>query len=142
LDLSGIDWVIVGGGSDILAKIFEVEWALNLRRECEERGIAFFLKQLGRRPIFDRNPLFLANGHGQNTLAMQCALISCRQLPRPSSPCPAANTQRFGHCPRLRVNLRLQDLCVLTNRSHLMECGVGTFLSMVGVSVREKVRLQ
>lgn len=64
LNLEGIDWLIVGGGSDILANVFEVEWALHLRRECEERGISFFLKQLGRKPLFNARPLLLDDGHG------------------------------------------------------------------------------
>jgi len=64
LNLEGIDWLIVGGGSDILAHTFAVEWALNLRRACEENGIAFFFKQLGRRPLFNGKPLLLADGHG------------------------------------------------------------------------------
>jgi protein gp37 len=64
LNLEGIVWLIVGGGSDSLANVFEVEWALNLRRACEENGIAFFFKQLGRRPLFNGKPLLLADGHG------------------------------------------------------------------------------
>jgi protein gp37 len=64
LNLEGIDWVIVGGGSDILANVFEVEWALNLRRECTDWEIAFFLKQLGHRPLFNGTPWLLADGHG------------------------------------------------------------------------------
>lgn len=64
LNLEGISWVIVGGGSDILADGFEVEWALNFQHECAERGSAFFLKQLGRRPLFNGKQLHMTNGHG------------------------------------------------------------------------------
>lgn len=64
LDLRGIDWVITGGGSDILAEPFHVEWALNLRDQARTLEAAFFLKQLGRRPFFGGQPLDLADPHG------------------------------------------------------------------------------
>jgi protein gp37 len=62
--LEGIDWVIAGGGSDVLAEPFQVEWALDLRSRCAAAGVAFFLKQLGRRPCFEGKPLQLRDGHG------------------------------------------------------------------------------
>jgi len=64
LDLTGIDWAIVGGGSDTLAEPFHVEWALGLRDQCRKSGTAFFLKQLGKNPIFKGQPLELEDGHG------------------------------------------------------------------------------
>lgn len=64
LDLKGIDWVIVGGGSDTLAPAFHVEWALDLRRRCTAAGTAFFLKQLGRHPIAGGIELKLDDSHG------------------------------------------------------------------------------
>lgn len=64
LDLDGIDWVIVGGGSDTLAEPFLVEWALELQTQCRATGAAFFLKQLGRRPFRHGIPLPLVDKHG------------------------------------------------------------------------------
>lgn len=64
LDLTGIDWAIAGGGSDILAESFHMEWALQLLSRCRETGTAFFLKQLGRNPFFKGQPLKLRNQHG------------------------------------------------------------------------------
>jgi len=64
LDLRDIDWLIVGGGSDVLAESFHVEWALDLREQCNASGTAFFLKQLGRHPFYQGNPLKLQNPHG------------------------------------------------------------------------------
>ncbi len=64
--LQGVDWVIVGGGSDVLAEPFHVEWALEVNDRCAEVGLAFFLKQLGRRPLYRGSPLKLANKHGGN----------------------------------------------------------------------------
>lgn len=64
LDLQGIDWIIVGGGSDVLAEPFHLEWALDLREQCRDRGVAFFLKQLGKRPVYAGEPIQLSNPHG------------------------------------------------------------------------------
>lgn len=64
LDLEGIDWVIVGGGSDTLAPEFHVEWAHDLREQCAAVGTAFFLKQLGRHPFVAGTALKLKDGHG------------------------------------------------------------------------------
>jgi len=64
VDLTDIDWVIAGGGSDILAEPFHLEWALQLRDCCRESGTAFFLKQLGRNPTFQGQVLSLMDHHG------------------------------------------------------------------------------
>jgi len=64
LNLAGIDWVIVGGGSDVLAEPFHVEWALELRDRCRASGTAFFLKQLGRNAWFQNLPYALVDEHG------------------------------------------------------------------------------
>jgi protein gp37 len=47
LDLSGIDWVIVGGESGSQARKIEKEWVLNIQRQCAEQGVPFFFKQWG-----------------------------------------------------------------------------------------------
>ena len=47
LDLSGIGWVIVGGESGTDARHVRKEWVLDIRRQCEEWGTAFFFKQWG-----------------------------------------------------------------------------------------------
>ncbi|MCB1207298.1 MAG: DUF5131 family protein [Verrucomicrobiae bacterium] len=65
LDLGGIDWVILGGESGASKenlRPFALEWAEELRDHCRTRGVAFFLKQLGGRPIRDGRPLELAVG--------------------------------------------------------------------------------
>lgn len=66
LDLTGIDWVIVGGesGSREVVEPFQVEWALELREHCRKAGVAFFLKQLGSSPFVNGNPLALSDPHG------------------------------------------------------------------------------
>lgn len=47
LDLSGIHWVIVGGESGPKARPMKQEWVLNVKRQCESQGAAFFFKQWG-----------------------------------------------------------------------------------------------
>jgi protein gp37 len=64
LDLTGIDWVIAGGGSDILAKPFHIEWAIRMKDECRRDGVAFFLKQLGRHPFYQGKPIEGMGVHG------------------------------------------------------------------------------
>ena len=64
LDLTGIDWLIVGGGSDTLAEPFHVEWALDLQQQCRAAGVACFIKQLGRNPFYQGKSLPLVDKHG------------------------------------------------------------------------------
>ncbi len=47
IDLTGIDWVIVGGESGPHARPMEKDWVLNIRQQCEEAHVAFFFKQWG-----------------------------------------------------------------------------------------------
>ena len=47
LDLSGIDWVIVGGESGPKARPMAEEWVTDVRDQCVEMGIPFFFKQWG-----------------------------------------------------------------------------------------------
>lgn len=47
LDLTGIDWVIVGGESGPGARPMASEWATEIRDQCVAAGVAFFFKQWG-----------------------------------------------------------------------------------------------
>jgi len=47
LDLSGIDWVIVGGESGPGARLMQPDWVRGIRQQCVEQGTAFFFKQWG-----------------------------------------------------------------------------------------------
>jgi protein gp37 len=49
LDLTDIDWVIVGGESGPDFRPMQAEWAISLRNRCLEAGIPFFFKQWGGR---------------------------------------------------------------------------------------------
>lgn len=50
LDLTGIDWVIVGGESGPGARPFDFAWARRILTECREQGVPFFMKQVGAAP--------------------------------------------------------------------------------------------
>ena len=47
LDLSNIDWVIVGGESGPFGRPMKEEWVLNIKRQTDAQGAAFFFKQWG-----------------------------------------------------------------------------------------------
>ena len=47
LDLSGIDWVIVGGESGPKARPMKKEWVTDIRDQCLKQKIPFFFKQWG-----------------------------------------------------------------------------------------------
>jgi len=47
LDLSGIDWVIVGGESGPKARPMNESWALSILRQCRRANVPFFFKQWG-----------------------------------------------------------------------------------------------
>jgi protein gp37 len=66
LNLAGIDWFILGGesGRKDVVRPFDLAWARELRDYCAEAGVAFFLKQLGRRPEERGLPLQLRDTHG------------------------------------------------------------------------------
>lgn len=49
LDLSGIDWVIVGGESGPGARPMEAAWVRSIRQQCRARRVPFFFKQWGGR---------------------------------------------------------------------------------------------
>ena len=48
-DLTGIDWLVVGGECETNFKLCTEEWVINLRYQCEEKGVAFTFKQWGGR---------------------------------------------------------------------------------------------
>ena len=47
VDLTGIDWVIVGGESGAGARPMKYEWVAALRDQCAAAGVPFFFKQWG-----------------------------------------------------------------------------------------------
>lgn len=47
IDLTGIDWIIVGGESGVEARPMKPEWVRSILRQADELGTAFFFKQWG-----------------------------------------------------------------------------------------------
>jgi protein gp37 len=47
IDLTGIQWVIVGGESGPKARPMKPEWVESIKEQCEQRNVAFFFKQWG-----------------------------------------------------------------------------------------------
>jgi protein gp37 len=46
-DLTGVQWVIVGGESGHKARPMKLEWVDGIKRQCDAAGVAFFFKQWG-----------------------------------------------------------------------------------------------
>lgn len=66
LDLNGIDWVILGGesGKFDLVSPFDLGWLRQMIASCRRRGVAVFVKQLGRKPVLNGEVLRLRDAHG------------------------------------------------------------------------------
>lgn len=47
MNLKKIDWVIVGGESGHTPRPMDTEWVLDIQKQCEDSGVAFFFKQWG-----------------------------------------------------------------------------------------------
>jgi len=47
LDLTGIDWVIVGGESGPGARPMSETWVTRIQKQCRDQGVSFFFKQWG-----------------------------------------------------------------------------------------------
>jgi protein gp37 len=47
INLKGIDWIIVGGESGPKARPMMLDWVVNIKRQVEQQGSAFFFKQWG-----------------------------------------------------------------------------------------------
>lgn len=47
MNLTNIDWVIVGGESGSSARPIEKEWVIDIKEQCEKANVPFFFKQWG-----------------------------------------------------------------------------------------------
>ena len=47
IDLSGIDWVFVGGESGPMARKMEETWVIGIKDQCEAQQVMFTFKQWG-----------------------------------------------------------------------------------------------
>ena len=72
MNLSGIDWAIVGGESGPGARPMEEEWVLDIRDQCRRANVAFFF-----------NPFFFKHGGGviKKTTGRELAGRTWDQMP-------------------------------------------------------------
>jgi protein gp37 len=68
IELSGIDWVIIGGESGSLAKArpFVLEHARALKEQCDRAGVNVFVKQFGRHPTLAGTRVKLRDNKGED----------------------------------------------------------------------------
>lgn len=62
--LNELDWVIQGGQSGSVDKVFQLEWADDLRAACHDQGVSYFLKQLGQHATYKGKRLSSPDRHG------------------------------------------------------------------------------
>lgn len=88
VDLSGMDWVIIGGESGANARRFHLAWAESLIRQCRAQGVKPWVKQLGHFPIASA-PVFLEtvkiHGSADNweEWSDTFSVLKVRELPMP-----------------------------------------------------------
>jgi len=74
IDLTGIDWVVVGGESGPGARIMKEEWIWDIKQQCDQQNVPFFFKQWGginkkqtgrllRGKIYDEMPPLRSHDH-------------------------------------------------------------------------------
>lgn len=83
LDLSGIDWVILGGesGSGNLTRPFDLAWVEELRDHCRKKKVAFFFKQAGTIPVRNEERVRYADESGGDWTEWEPAL-RVREFPK------------------------------------------------------------
>lgn len=68
VDLSGIDWAIIGGESGPNYRTMEPAWARNLIRACRRQDTAVFFKQHSDRQTETRQTIEYPKGEGQQRI--------------------------------------------------------------------------
>jgi protein gp37 len=79
--LPSLNWVIQGGESGNPATLFAMEWADELRTECEAAGVPYFLKQLGSHVTQNGERVAFENWEGGDWLEWP-ARFRVRQMPK------------------------------------------------------------
>jgi protein gp37 len=64
--LERLDWVIQGGQSGCAENPFDIAWARAMRDQCQEYGVAYFLKQLGTHVVEDGQRRRFKNRHASD----------------------------------------------------------------------------
>jgi protein gp37 len=79
--LPRLNWVIHGGESGSSACPFRLEWALDLIEQCNQAGVAYFLKQLGSMVLSKDQRLRFQDSHGGDWSEWPNG-VRVRQMPR------------------------------------------------------------
>lgn len=79
LDLTNIDWVIVGGESGPGARPMGVSWAVSIKHACEKAGVAFFFKQAGS---FAARINKMKDSKGGDIESLGSEWLDCRRFPK------------------------------------------------------------
>lgn len=64
LDLTGIDWAILGGESGPGSRSCDLEWMRAIKRQCDSFGTKVFVKQTGSKPFSDSLPVQITSRKG------------------------------------------------------------------------------
>jgi protein gp37 len=99
IGLTGIDWVICGGESGRNRRRLDLDWARDLRDQCESSGVAFWFKQIGG--ITPK-----AGGRHARWPAVEAALRGIRTCCVSSRGSPALSG---ASCPARERRIRLTD---------------------------------
>lgn len=78
--LPQLDWVIQGGESGATDKPFDLTWADDIREQCADHRVPYFLKQLGTHVREDDDRIKLVDRHGGNWDEWP-ARLRVRQMP-------------------------------------------------------------
>jgi len=92
--LPRVDWVIQGGQSGHDAMPFQLTWAKDLKEQCREAGVPYFLKQLGANVMDGRKRLNFEDSHGGDWSEWPKD-VRVRQVP--ASPKALVRTPRMRH---------------------------------------------
>lgn len=143
LNLKGIDWVILGGesGSGLeFTRPFALEWVEEIREHCREKGVAFFLKQLGRNPTQGGEMIRLKNAPGGDWDEWPDEALKVREFPkafhdyrknemkpttklRPTKEPKKKKAELTDVTPEERAEFRRLDKIVRKGVEAFMECG-------------------
>ncbi|OYW12911.1 MAG: hypothetical protein B7Z55_17735 [Planctomycetales bacterium 12-60-4] len=77
-----IDWVLHGGESGHGARIFHIEWAIELIDQCKKHGTPYFLKQLGSVVHQNEKRLSFSSSHASDWSEWE-EKLAVRQFPAP-----------------------------------------------------------
>lgn len=78
-----IDWLLHGGESGHGARIFHIEWAIELIDQCKKHGTPYFLKQLGSVVHQNEKRLSFSSSHASDWSEWE-EKLAVRQFPAPA----------------------------------------------------------